>query len=402
MFQSFVANSIRLYWLCVTCLLLSFSSAFVTNPVVRSISKPRSDHLFHETYLPSSFYSDFEQFDNNDDEDDDDDEDDEDLEDELDDAAVADFRSRMGNLFGEGAESDDDSESSDASKDSISSVDELISFATSKGSSTEEEVSTEWANPTDDIEAGVVLLANPAKFCVDIGDPSASPSPALLAKFGLTLPPPSDLGPDRRADLLPVLTLLERHPLKGSQAVLLNRRTGYLLGDLEQPPSPEEEGGGGAPSFAPPKLGAFMIQPLWFGGTSAGSGESSGDMGSTAGLDMIHLCPYVKDTKQLTEDGLFWGGDPGQAQEAMTDPRLDRVMTGFDFKFFVQSTRWFPLQLEKEIRDGTWFVASVSKEVLFKSRDRMGTRRAKPLWTDIMELMGGEYKDIRDELYGDE
>ena len=32
----------------------------------------------------------------------------------------------------------------------------------------------------------------------------------------------------------------------------------------------------------------------------------------------------------------------------------------------------------------------------------MGTRRAKPLWTDIMELMGGEYKDIRDELYGDE
>jgi len=40
--------------------------------------------------------------------------------------------------------------------------------------------------------------------------------------------------------------------------------------------------------------------------------------------------------------------------------------------------------------------------VLFKSRDRMGTRRAKPLWTEIMELLGGKYKDIRDQLYDDE
>jgi hypothetical protein len=39
-----------------------------------------------------------------------------------------------------------------------------------------------------------------------------------------------------------------------------------------------------------------------------------------------------------------------------------------------------PIQLENEVRDETWFVASVSKEILFKSRDRMGTRRAKPLW----------------------
>jgi putative AlgH/UPF0301 family transcriptional regulator len=57
------------------------------------------------------------------------------------------------------------------------------------------------------------------------------------------------------------------------------------------------------------------------------------------------------------------------------------------------------LQLEKEVRDGSWFVASVSKEVLFKSRDRLGTKRAKPLWTEIMELLGGEYKDVRDTLY---
>jgi len=30
----------------------------------------------------------------------------------------------------------------------------------------------------------------------------------------------------------------------------------------------------------------------------------------------------------------------------------------------------------------------------------MGTRRAKPLWTEIMELLGGDYKLVRDRLYG--
>ena len=201
-----------------------------------------------------------------------------------------------------------------------------------------------------------------------------------------------------RADLLPVLVLLERQPLRGSRAVLMNRRTGYLLGDLGQE-SPEEQDTNVPPP--PPKFGgAFMIQPLWFGGTSTGGGNGSSD-DTAKGLDMIHKCPAVEGAQALTEDGLYWGGDPVQAQDAMSDTSLDTVYTGFDFKFFVQSTRWLPMQLEKEIRDGTWYVASVSKEVLFKSRDRLGTRRAKPLWTEIMELMGGKYSDIRDQLYND-
>lgn len=32
----------------------------------------------------------------------------------------------------------------------------------------------------------------------------------------------------------------------------------------------------------------------------------------------------------------------------------------------------------------------------------MGTRRAKPLWTEIMELLGGKYKEVRDKLYEDD
>jgi putative AlgH/UPF0301 family transcriptional regulator len=101
----------------------------------------------------------------------------------------------------------------------------------------------------------------------------------------------------------------------------------------------------------------------------------------------------------LTEDGLFWGGNIIQAQEAMNCKSLERPMTGFDFKFFVQSTRWLPTQLEREVRDGTWFIASVSKEVLFKPRDRLGTMRAKSLWTDIIEFMGEQFLFALNSLY---
>jgi hypothetical protein len=120
----------------------------------------------------------------------------------------------------------------------------------------------------------------------------------------------------------------------------------------------------------------YPAEPLWFGGVDNVS----------SGLDMLHLCPAVQGAKALTTDGLYWGGEPAQAQDAMEDPSLDRVFSGFDFKFFVQSTLWKPGELEQEIAAGTWFCAEVSKEVLFKSRDRMGTRRAKPLWSEILEL----------------
>jgi len=325
------------------------------------------------------------------------DEDEDDEYEELDDAAVANFRSRMGNIFGtenSSSEAGDESSSStmeDTEGTGEASIDELINFARMTSKSALEEPK-EWVEPVDpdDLDEGIVLLANPEKFCSDFGGKYYRPNRALLAKFGLTQPPPADLGADRRADLLPVLVLVEFDPKSSSRAVLLNRRTGYLLGDLEQPPA---GGGGGLSSQgASPLLEKFCIQPLWFGGVDNAS----------SGLDMLHLCPTVIGAKRLTEDGMYWGGDPSQAQEAMEDPSLNRVMTGFDFKFFVQSNLWSHKELQKEIKDGTWIAARVSKEVLFKSRDRMGTRRAKPLWTEIMEIMGGDKLEVRDKLYEDE
>ena len=371
---------------------------------IRTICRKGRTHLFQ-----SSFYGDFENFDDDDDDDneeDDDDEEDDDEEedDDLNDVDVANFRTRMSTMFG----TQDNSSGSSSSSDETSAVDELISFATASSSSTTSPP-PEWATSVEQIAPGTVLLANPAKFCSEfVGSATAAAAaaknnnkvnPSLLAKFGLTLPPPADLGPDRRADLLPVLIVVEYEPKRTCRAVLLNRRTGYLLGDLEQPSSstPESTASSSSSSTAAasspqPLLEKFCIQPLWFGGV---------DNVST-GLEMLHLCPAVVGATQLTKDGLYWGGDPAQAQDAMSDPSLDRVMTGFDFKFFVQCTSFAPGQLEKEIQNGTFFMANVSKEVLFKSRDRMGTRRAKPLWTEAMELLDGEYLSVKKQLYDEE
>jgi hypothetical protein len=80
------------------------------------------------------------------------------------------------------------------------------------------------------------------------------------------------------------------------------------------------------------------------------------------------------------------GGEPAQAQD-MSDPSLDRVFTGFDFKFFVQF--WKPGGVQAEIAARNVVCAAVSKEVL-KSRDRMGTMRAKPLDGDYGNLSEAE------------
>ncbi|KAL7540588.1 hypothetical protein ACHAWF_006727 [Thalassiosira exigua] len=385
-----------------------------------------------------------------------------------DDAVMKELRKRMNDLSQQREDDDDiydeddDSDSGSALPDlegqEISSIDDLIGFAQAKAREKAQETKggdvfpgggtwedENWARPVphvDDatgktvdldgiLEGGVVLIANPAKFCSDLAeekpkqkgflgglfdDPfptldSMAPgsiSPALLAKFGITLPPSPDLGPDRRADLLPVVLLIDRDPVKGCQAVLMNRRTGNLMGDLPPTLFESTAGDDNGDGFSPHPLSAFMIQPLWWAGSSPGGnsnddGSPSNRGGGVKAIDMVHACPYVNGSVPLEKsDGLHWGGSPVQAQEAMKDSRLEKPLSGFDFKFFIQSTRWLPDQLEEEIKDGVWLLATVSKEVLFRSRDRLGAKRAKPLWTEIIELLGDDYQHIRDQLYGEE
>lgn len=343
----------------------------------------------------------------------------------------------------EGYFNEDDLELEDST---FSSVDELIKFAQTKarqkkkGGEKEKTWEEEnWSKPIPYIDKatgepidfdevlkdGVVLIANPAKFYPDIADkieakkkgdkgfmgglfddpfPTASNqlsgvSPALLAKFGIMSPPTPDQGADRRATILPVLFLIERDPVMGCKAFTVNRRSGALIGDLATEWNKTAE------------LGAFFIQPVWEGGTgtvvtsqdSITVFDNSNINRKQLPLEMLHMCPYVNGSTPLTMcEGLYYGGDPCVVSKAMKDERLEKPMTGFDFKFFFKDTRWLPSQLEKEIQDETWIVAQVSKEVIFRNRDRLGPMRAKPLWKEILELLGDDYSHILDLVYDDD
>eukprot|EP00587_Corethron_hystrix_P009467 CAMPEP_0113314484 /NCGR_PEP_ID=MMETSP0010_2-20120614/10525_1 /TAXON_ID=216773 ORGANISM="Corethron hystrix, Strain 308" /NCGR_SAMPLE_ID=MMETSP0010_2 /ASSEMBLY_ACC=CAM_ASM_000155 /LENGTH=355 /DNA_ID=CAMNT_0000170777 /DNA_START=353 /DNA_END=1423 /DNA_ORIENTATION=- /assembly_acc=CAM_ASM_000155 len=313
------------------------------------------------------------------------------------------FRERL--VRGEQTDSSDDGD------DETLDFDALSRYAASTSPNAQMDGKDDATNPdwacevgeVSEIRPGMFLLANPNHFCdADWKRNSNSdkegeggqrqqqmpwirskggPSTSLLSKFGLTLPPPSELGPDRQADLLPVLLILSHDPsiVGGSTAVLVNRRTGYLLGDLES-----DDGAGPLAGLSP-----FMIQPLWFGGTSGGSG-----------MTVVHQCEGVEGSEKITEDGIYFGGDVGSVGTLLSEGDAGSGFSSFNFKFFVQNTRWLPLQLDKEVRNGTWIAASVGKNVLFKPRDRNGVKPNKPLWTEIMELLEGENSKIKLDLYG--
>ena len=47
-----------------------------------------------------------------------------------------------------------------------------------------------------------------------------------------------------------------------------------------------------------------------------------------------------------------------------------------------------------------WFPAEISNDLILKTRGRgMKGKPSKPMWTEIMELMGGEFLEIKKKLY---
>lgn len=97
---------------------------------------------------------------------------------------------------------------------------------------------------------GTVLLANPKRFCSR--NPLARPVDDLN-RFGLAGPVAvadrDQLSADLAAQMLPVVLVLEHSAAGGTTGVLLERRTGALMGDV----SMED-------------FGCVAISPLWLGG----------------------------------------------------------------------------------------------------------------------------------------
>lgn len=214
------------------------------------------------------------------------------------------------------------------------------------------------------LDSGVVLLANPEIFCAEDAPTDLLEHCALARQ----VPNAEELDPDSRANVLPVILILGETEDGGHEGLLLNRRTGYLMGDLKQ------------------DVSGFRIQPLNFGGSKP-----------SEGISFLHPYEIFPDTLPVG-DGLYWGGEFADAQQLVKDGSCSQ----FRFKFFIQTMAWGPGQLQNELDSDCWLPAKCSPDVILKVRDPEGRRRPKPIWTDVMELSGDVYGKMARALYSAE
>lgn len=64
-----------------------------------------------------------------------------------------------------------------------------------------------------------------------------------------------------------------------------------------------------------------------------------------------------------------------------------------------QITVWGPGELEAEVKQGLWRQVVASKMALLRVRDRKGPDVAKPMWSDLSQMAGGEYLAAMEEFY---
>ena len=229
------------------------------------------------------------------------------------------------------------------------------------GASVEREISS--VREATSLAPGQILVANPARFC------SRNPfSRAVqdLERFGLSGPVSDDnMPPDMRASMLPVLALIEHGgsmPSSSaggkSRALLLERRSGALMGDISMdecvprnsprnsPPRNSSAILGGAQSVASDgphnsltlsalrRYGCVAISPLWLGG-----------LAQQQQLCVVHDVPDLEGATAVC-DGMWLGG-----WRAAQPKVSDRTLAEGRFKFFLGCTEWKAGQLRQEVRD---------------------------------------------------
>eukprot|EP00238_Polyblepharides_amylifera_P004359 CAMPEP_0196573086 /NCGR_PEP_ID=MMETSP1081-20130531/3041_1 /TAXON_ID=36882 /ORGANISM="Pyramimonas amylifera, Strain CCMP720" /LENGTH=244 /DNA_ID=CAMNT_0041890663 /DNA_START=337 /DNA_END=1071 /DNA_ORIENTATION=- len=159
-----------------------------------------------------------------------------------------------------------------------------------------------------------------------------------------------------------VVFLIE-HNERGSMGIILNRPTHYNLGQVTE------------------KAGPFHDNPVYFGG----------DVGDGA-VSLIHGNPSVKGSLSI-RPGLFLGGMESAAE--IVEAGLADAQ---EFKFFARYAGWGPGQLENEVANNVWYAAASSKELVLKPVIQL----PKPLWREILELMGDEFSEASWKTYNDQ
>lgn len=155
------------------------------------------------------------------------------------------------------------------------------------------------------------------------------------------------------------------HTKEGSAGLIINRPTEYNLGQLA-----------GFEDLLP----EFGSCPLYMGG----------DVGANA-LHSVHGVPRVEDSVEIVS-GVYMGGFKSMKSSVQSGQH-----SAMDYRLFVRYSGWGPGQLEREVAMGVWYVACCSKDIILKHCIQL----PKPLWREVLELMGDPYADISKRAYGE-
>lgn len=97
----------------------------------------------------------------------------------------------------------------------------------------------------------------------------------------------------------------------------------------------------------------------------------------------MHTKPRLIEGGFAIVDGIYWGGNFNQALELMKSGEI----TPRDIRFYLGYSGWGQGQLQAEIDEKSWLLHKAERRFVFH-------HNASAVWKDVVQDMGGEYKQL--------
>lgn len=155
------------------------------------------------------------------------------------------------------------------------------------------------------------------------------------------------------------IILLADHSIEGSFGLILNKPTNIKLSAILT--------GQNNTSGIPSKFNNFV----WLGGPV-----------KTDSLFFIHTRGDLIDESYQISEGVFWGGNVDLIRQLMEKDQIDPG----EIRYFVGYSGWAPKQLDNELKQNSWVVASTDIKSLL-------SKKPGDMWKNMVKSLGKSYAD---------
>ncbi len=104
---------------------------------------------------------------------------------------------------------------------------------------------------------------------------------------------------------------------------------------------------------------------------------------ATNTIHYVHRVGQILDESIEIDNGIFWGGNFDKLKSLIAN----NLVSVNDIKFYVGYSGWSPGQLEDELIHGSWIIAPVDSNYIFKLKN-------VDLWKKVLEHKGENFEII--------